>query len=380
MALFQGLEISGFRNLRDVQFQPHPKLNFFAGANGAGKTAVLEAIHYLVRGKSFRSVQPQDLIGRDAEQLLVRASLKLEHSDHAPVEAAVLRPRQRRQQVRWRGESASSFSKVSSGVPLQVFLPSLSDLVFGGPGERRKWLDWGAFHVEHRYLEHWRSYTKCLQQRNALIKQASERQQLVRSPEFRAFTDAMIGAADAVTGARLSYLACWRPFFESRLQQLVTGSALAQMPELNFRPLGSSKSLSLQELLVESASRELKSGITVYGPHRADCELLLENLPLASAASRGQGKLIALAMMIAQADVIADRTGVSSVFLMDDLDAELDEKARSRLYQALSECRAQVFITGVRPGPDKKDASPASLPDSYALFHVKQGSVTQETV
>lgn len=378
MAILQRLEINGFRNLRDVRLTPHPKLNFFAGANGAGKTALLEAIHYLVRGKSFRSSQTTDLIGHDVEQLLIRTALQVEEFERVEVDAAVLRPRHKRQQIRWRGAPVNSFARISSNVPLQVFLPSLSDLVFGGPGERRRWLDWGTFHVEHRYLDHWRSYSRLLHQRNALLRALGNTESLTRSSEFTSFTEAMITAAELVTTARRAYLKAWNPYFETRLAQLSQGTSLESTLTLSLKPFGSSKSLSLRDLLGESTPREVKSGITVYGPHRADCELNIGSLQAASIASRGQGKLIALAMMIAQADVVAARSNVASVLLMDDLDAELDEIARAQLYEVLADCRAQAFITGVNPGPEMiRTASAAE--GSYAMFHVEHGSVTQET-
>ena len=381
MALFQKLEVDGFRNLRSVKLLPHPKLNFIAGANGAGKTAILEAVHYLVRGKSFRSVQPQELVGHQSEQMLIRAGVQLEGLESQVVEAAVLRQRHRRQQIRWRGEATPGFARISGHVPLQVFLPSLSDLVFGGPAERRRWMDWGAFHVEQRYLEHWRRFSKALQQRNALLRRnidATTSQ--TQTSERQAFTEALLEQAEAVTRIRQAYLDRWLGFFERRLEQLIAEGALPSQPRVVFKPYGSSKSLSLQELLVESGPRELKSGVTVYGPHRADLDLLLDTALVSSTASRGQGKLIALSMMLAQADVIADRTGASSVFLMDDLDAELDAHSRERLYAALGDCQAQVFITGVQAGPEAENVRSAPLPNSYAMFHVEHGSVTQETV
>ncbi|MEM9741271.1 MAG: DNA replication and repair protein RecF [Pseudomonadota bacterium] len=383
MARFSHLAIAGFRNLEQVEFVPSPRHNLLIGPNGAGKTAILEAIHYLIRGRSFRTHLSSELVGIDVDRLLIRGSLDLARLDGSITElsasvggvsVAVERPRGQKQAVRWNGEPVRGFSSSSRACPLQAFLPGLSDLVFGSPSVRRRWLDWGVFHVKHDYLDRWRTFSRLLSQRNALLKSEEGRRD---ASLLKSFTEQYAQVGQEVAGLRDAYLELWRPFFDNRLALLVPD--LCDAVDVSIQPFGSSKSLSLGDLLVDLASRELKSGTSVCGPHRADVLVSLRGRPASQLASRGQGKLIAIAMLLSQSDVVRAQTDAETVFLLDDLPAELDERALVQVFEAIDETGSQTFsTTPVGPETVRLTDVLVTPEPTTRLFHVKHGALDEE--
>ena len=171
MNLIRRFTVDGFRNLNGVDLEFNDRLNILLGPNGSGKTALLEALHYGIRGRSFRTSHSAELIGHDSSGFLLR--LDVEDASGVVHRGGIQRLRQKKQVVHWDGDRTSGFAQVSGLLPLQVILPTTSELVFGTPALRRRWLDWGVFHVEHAYLTRWRQYMRLLQQRNATLKQLS---------------------------------------------------------------------------------------------------------------------------------------------------------------------------------------------------------------
>jgi len=132
---FQRLDIHDLRNLESVRIDLAPGLNYFFGDNGAGKTAILEAVHLLARGRSFRTQHAAELIRRGAEQASVVAMVEDEHRGHQTL--GIARSRRSRTELRINEQPGRRLSEAALLLPLQVMVPSLSDLVFGSPAERR---------------------------------------------------------------------------------------------------------------------------------------------------------------------------------------------------------------------------------------------------
>lgn len=333
---FERLEISHFRILDDVALDLNPGLNFFHGDNGAGKTAILEAAHLLVRGRSFRSHRPRELIQQGQEQLTVRARV----ADGAMGQRTIAMGRDLsgRTELKINGMQERRLSEAARLIPLQIMLPNVADLVLGGPGVRRQWLDWGVFHVKPDYLRTQREYVRLLRQRNAALKAA-----YVSSPEFEAWTAQLVQAADRVDAQRKSHIAEVGPLFRATLARLAPDLEV----ELIYRR-GWPSGETLDKVLGEWAPREVKWGSTQAGPHRADVELRVGDARAAGLLSRGQAKAVASAMMVSQAQLLADGLKQTSVFLIDDVGAELDEGHNARFFQLLDDMDSQILATSTR--------------------------------
>lgn len=356
---FDRLEISYFRNLSNVVVELGSGVNFFYGANGAGKTALLEAVHLLCRGRSFRTQRARSLIQMEADRLAVR--LRAVDELRGPVTLAMTKDRQARTELKVDGERERRLSEAARLTPLQVMLPDISELVFGQPGVRRHWLDWGTFHVKPEYLVTLRDYLRVLKQRNAVLKDAHR-----TAAELRPWTEKLIAAALAVTALRGDYLTALEPHFQSAMTALAPELAI----DLDFQQ-GWSKEDSLEKLLGDSAEREVKLGATQWGPHRADVELRVGAVKASALLSRGQGKMVASALKISQAALLATQTQRSTVFLIDDVGAELDAGHNVRFFELLKDLDCQILANSTHAPA----AHLAEVANTLNVFHVERGSV-----
>lgn len=362
---FSHLDITGFRNLSSVSLDLSPGLNFFYGDNGAGKTALLEAVHVLCRGRSFRSAKSQGLIQEGQELLLVRAMLEDELRGRTGL--AISRDRQAKTELRLNGRPERRVSEIARLTPLQVMLPDIAELVFGGPAKRRSWLDWGTFHVKPDYLPRLRDYLRAIRQRNVLLKAGASPRELLPWNEEAA------RLGEGVTADREAYLDLLAPHFRAVLAVLA--------PELTVHigyARGWPQDQALHKLLGQAHGREVKYGATQWGPQRADVQLRTPTAPAATVLSRGQGKMVASALQMAQALLLADRERRTTVFLIDDAGAELDDEHNDRFFGLLARIGGQILATTTR-NPRTDRLAGATTGAGEAMFHVEHGSVMKVT-
>ncbi len=359
---FRHLQILDLRNLERVELAPGPGLNYFYGENGAGKTAILEAVHLLARGRSFRTQQASDLIRRGQPMVTVHAIVVDEHRGEQSV--GISRARAGKAQLRINGDNVHRLSEAAELLPLQVMVPSMSDLVFGAPSGRRQWLDWGLFHVEQDYLRLLRDYLRALRQRNAALKELASGKW--RREEVEVWGDEMAELGEEVSARRTAYLADLAPVVAEVAAYLAPGLEV----DVGYER-GWSRDQPLRKVLGEMPAREVKSGTSQSGPHRADVTLRVCGLDAGASLSRGQGKALASALMLAQARLLQRRASRISAFLIDDIGAELDLPHSERFFRLLGAAGAQILATS--------NSGPSVLPDlsgvETAVFHVEHGRV-----
>jgi DNA replication and repair protein RecF len=354
------LEVARVRNLGAVDLTLSPGLNLFWGANGAGKTALLEAVYLLTRGRSFRGSRVQPLIQHGEPGLLVRA--RVQDESRGGVDVALAKTRESGSDLRGAGQPERRLSTVAALIPLQLFLPDGSDLVFGGPGERRRFLDWGVFHVKPPYLGHLQAYQRALRQRNALLAAGGGS----RRTELDVWTDQLDALAEIVDADRREYVAALQQELGTTLDRLVAGSFDARIEYRSGWPEGE----RLATALGQNLDRDVKFASTQLGPHRAELRLSADLGSAAESLSRGQGKLLASALRLAQVHLTRQLTGRRSLLLIDDLGAELDRIHSHRFYALLADSGCQVLATCVEPISLGEFES-----ERRVLFHVEHGSI-----
>lgn len=351
------LRIQALRCLREADLVLAPGINVFVGANGAGKTSVLEAVFLLSHARSFRSGAKEALLARGAPRLSVFAELRQPNG-------RLLRLGLGREASRWEarveGEGAS-LGELIAECAVTCFEPGSHALIAGAAEERRRFLDWGVFHVEHGFLDGWRRYQRALKQRNSLLRAGTE----PGSPLYAPWETELAGLADWIDGLRRNYLERLRPSLHVCVNGLLP--ELGE-PELRYRR-GWTEDRDLREQLETQRSRDFARGHTSLGAHRADWSLAFEHAPQREHLSRGQEKLAALGCMLAQARLYADQHGNWPIICLDDLASELDETHQAAVIAQLAESGAQVLVTGTNlPEPLR------GLP--HRMFHVEQGCLT----
>ena len=346
------LQIDNIRNLARVDIEPSPNLNILFGANGAGKTSVLESLVVLSRGRSFRTNQANELIGPEGDSFRVFAET-LNHSQKTT------RMGLERSGKHWRarknGDDLSQLSQLTRDLPLVLMEPNSHLLVSGPPEVRRKYLDWGMFHVEHEFLDTWRRFSKILKQRNAALR---FRQEDVLESIDVVFSD---------LGTRLGQLRrLHSEAISERVQGLLQdlGSSLETM---RFEYHDGWTKGTLQESLLAGREGDLLRGSTGSGPHRADIALFYGESTARSVLSRGEQKLLSAALLLSQVEILAEQREMPIV-LLDDLASEFDQDHYECVLSRALKGGGQVWVSGTRLNRAEVD---------HKVFHVERGAVQE---
>ena len=349
------VEIRDLRNLQSVTLEPGEGLNILSGANGAGKTSVLEGIYMLGRGRSFRTSQARPIIREGCECVEVVGVA----SGPSRIVGGIRRCG-KSCEIRINGESVSRMSELARVFPVQLVTPRSHELLERGPELRRRFLDWGLFHVEQSYGATIARYNRVLRQRNEALKR--------KAGEAACWEDQLSMLGEKIHLSRGQYLRSLVDELEPLEQQL----KLSRDVELSMIR-GWSGADGLQQALVRRRDQDQRAGFTSAGPHRDDIRIQAEGASAVDRLSRGQQKMLVLGLILAQMLRVSESSGQAPVLLVDDLAAELDENARARVIEFLVQQSIQVFVSTLDPG------LLGELPPSTAMFHVEQGCLQRQT-
>jgi DNA replication and repair protein RecF len=352
------LRVRDLRCLAEAELRPDPRLTLVLGANGAGKSSLVEAIHILGYGRSFRGRIRDGVVRSGAAALEVYAEWR---DGQGASHRAGLRHGGDRWEARLDGAPAPSLTELCARIAVVTFEPGSHDLIGGGAEHRRRYLDWGLFHVEPEFLPWWRRYQRALKQRNAALKGNPGPATL--APWERELAE----SGEVLTRLRQAYLQRLEPSVAAQAQTYL--SELGQA-SLEFRPGWKRAELSLADALLLSRERDVATGHTSVGPHRADWRLGFAGLPGGEALSRGQEKLAALACILGQAARLATEGEGWPLVCLDDLASELDRRHQRQVLESVLASGAQVLLTGTQP-PEAL----AELGLVPTTFHVERGEL-----
>ncbi len=353
----QALVLSNFRNFREITIKCSEKFTVITGPNGSGKTSVLEAIYYLSRGRSLRTHVSQQMLRHDSQTLCVHACL--EDAAGRLTEVGIQRDQSGAVSVRQDGQDCASCSVITEILPI-LLLDTDSHRVFAsGPKHRRAFIDWGGFYHFGDFAKIWRDYKRTLAQRNTALKTGQN--------TLEHWDTLLIQFGLKLNTARQQYLKDFAIFFEKFWSELGKGLPAVH---LHYDP-GWPATKSLAEALSLNRCGDEQAGFTRYGPHRADVCCLVEGRSVFDVMSQGQQKLMAYALSLAQGAVLAKHRNKRSVYLIDDLPAELDSVRRSGVMSALVQTGMQVFVTSIQTESiisELKDSSSYQIIDLSDMY------------
>lgn len=355
------ISFSGIRNLIDTEIEPSQNLNLIYGDNGSGKSSFLESISILSTGKSYRAKKLAHCFSYKTDKMLIKAVIEDKVLGKAHIEN--FRMLESQQIMKINDVPVGTQAEVAHWLPIQQIDPTAFSLLSGAPEKRREFMDWGLFHVEQSFFPKWKLLRQQLKQRNVILKN--------KDKEFlQQWTSSFCLTSEQINESRKKYLQEFKPIFLKMCESLGIGDDLS----LKFHQ-GWDENKSLQEILLRQEERDLQLGYTQSGPHRAEMKLKSQGFAASEVLSRGQQKLTVLALKLAQSELFYKQSGRKSIYLIDDLSSELDEKHMSLLFQYFAQLNCQIFITSIK----KEDLIKNAQTDKTKLFHVEQGIIKQET-
>lgn len=368
MPTLKSLSINDLRNLTSVSVSLSPAINIFYGANGSGKTSLLEAVSLLGMGRSFRSHKGRSLICHDKSQLTVFSEVQPD-DDIALVPVGLQKTRSGETNIKVDRQNIQSAAVLAQQLPLIIMNAHSFQLIEGSPIQRRQFLDWMVFHVKPEFGALWKGAQKLLKQRNSLL-----RRDKITPLDLAPWDKELSSVTEQINSLRISVFEQFVTELAVVSEQLFSEKSVDV--ELDYH-CGWDSELTIEEALSQSFERDRRNGYTHIGPQRADIKIRFQQKAAADVLSRGQEKIVISAMMLAQSVLYRKQTGRRCVFLLDDLLAELDGIYSRALAEKLTAMGNQVLITGI------EKQLLLSLWDNdadIAVFHVEHGDIQKDSV
>jgi DNA replication and repair protein RecF len=361
------LVIEHFRNLHSVEMFPGTHLNLIYGENGSGKTSVLEAIYTLSAGRSFRTRKYKNLIGYGQNAFHIFSEFNQQGLHH---KLGVQRSKEG-SVFKQDGRLIESAAELAFTLPCRVMDAQSFDLLTGSPSDRRSYIDWIVFHVKHDFRKVWMDYSRCLKQRNSVLRLDS-----VKRSDLDPWNKTLAKLGEKIDQYREDVV---------RDLEKVAWGYLLECPfieqgdfEIRYQP-GWDHTHPLIEQLNETFQRDVALGYTNIGPHKADIRFTFNKKPLAELFSRGQQKAVVAAFYLAQLALFQQQNSRSCLLLIDDLPAELDSENVQKVCKWISQLEnVQTFLTGIELEMITH-YWPSSLKEGqYKMFHVKHGQIIEK--
>jgi DNA replication and repair protein RecF len=354
----QSLSIKNVRKISNAFLEPSSRFNLIIGNNAAGKTSVLESIDCLSRGRSFRVKSGRTLISHGQDKLRILG--RITYHDHNIIDLGIEKSTTKTY-LSVRGQKAKKISELATRLPVQVMHAEGKNLIEGPSNDRRSYMDWGVFHVEHTFLLNWIRYRHTLKQRNAALRNQ------LPTEIICGWDSELSETARLVDDARYRYISALKPHIAEWADKLLVDTSV----ELIYSR-GWPADLHFSDYLHSHLKEDYRIAYTHAGPHNADIKLYLQGKPADKVASKGQQKLIVAALKLAQIDFFTKQTGKSCIVLIDDLPSELDELNRGRFLQSLRDMKVQIYVTAF-----ERNLVDVDKWDHLKVFHVEHGEVRE---
>lgn len=368
--MIKEIYIENVRNISRAAINPSPILNVFIGDNGSGKSTVLEGLYLLSTGRSFRTVELTNLIKFETESILVRGKINQSSKGNNDKTDGIHKlgfsfSRRKEKVVKIDGEKIRNSSELAKCLPLKFLSPLEGELIEGSPGLRRKYIDWLMFHVEQPvYLDTLKSFKTVLSNRNATLRKNDRAQEPYWRKQF-------VNLSEELARITETKFTVFCNFLEEQLCKVLPGKCF----KIEFYK-GWREDSSLESLLTGSIDTDFKAGSTRFGYQRSDLKIRIDDKPAAQVLSRGQMKLCAMVLQLAQIKYLKTELDIQCVVLIDDVIAELDDSNVCAIVDEFIKSDSQCFITSANE--KLADLLGREFGDFFKLFHVEHGTIKEE--
>ena len=356
------LSIINFKNIADEQLKLSEQVNCFVGDNGAGKTNILDAVHYLALARSMHTITDAQSVRHSEDAFLLDGRFR--RDDGRPEQVVCSYTRRGGKTLKRNGKEYERLSEHVGGFPIVVVAPADSALISDSAEERRKYVNRFISQIDRGYMAQLIRYNTTLQERNRLLKANP-------SEEMLLIYDGMLSAsADVLFKRRQEVIAQMRPIVEEYYAML---SDERETIGMEYR--SELQNSTLAELLLASRKRDFINEFTTVGVHRDDVLFSIGGYPLRKFGSQGQQKSFLIALKLAEYRLLAERVGDKPILLLDDLFDKLDMRRVSQLLRLVGgEMFGQILITDCNKHRLQRTLSEAGV--EYELFHIAEGHAT----
>lgn len=375
--IIRHVELTSFRAHVSSMLDFHPKVTVLSGANGAGKTNVLEAVHYLAMSKSFLGATDAVVLRRGERAFEVEGQFESDRASRFTVHLGYARDAGKRVQIN--RSPLDRLSDLVGRVPIVTYAPSDIGLTAAGPEERRRFLDHTLSQARPAYLDALLRYRRTLKQRNSLLGQ-SRRNTGRPDPMFDVWTEELLRLGARIVATRHTFVSRFTGYLDESYRRFAD---LKETPQVEYlcdaagevSPDAESNLDAMRKKSERLRGRELESGRTLVGPHLDDLLFRLSGFEARRYASRGQHRTLGMAIKLAASLYLHELLDEQPILLLDEVTAELDG-ARIRILMDLleSDTVGQSLLTTASP-----DITAASFnPLACKRIFIKEGRIEQE--
>lgn len=351
------LRLNRFRNYSNETFTFCPGTNIIYGNNAQGKTNALEAVYMFSIGKSFRTQQDRELIHFDEN--MTKIDIVFDNAQRENTIEITVR-KDKKKQIKINGVPISKMGELIGSFAVVLFSPDELNLTKGSPNARRRFLDVAVSQMRPKYYHILRRYNKILEQRNNLIKKLRCSNDESLRDSLLIWNERLVDYGMAVVSYREKFVQSLKTHAKE-IHSEISGENF----DIQYKTGFSSKN-EFMEKLNNLLNRELEVGFTLYGPHKDDLDIYIDEKDIKTYGSQGQHRSAVLALKLAQADIIYNDTGEYPVLLLDDIMSELDSGRREYLAGKIKD--KQVIITCT-------DTDDLKISENSKLIHVDSGRI-----
>jgi len=364
----KNLQLHQFKNHTESQFTFTEKVICFVGDNGAGKTNILDAIHYLSQTKSYFNHIDAQNIQFDENYFMLKGVFNKDEYD-AEIQCNLKEGEGK--SIKNNKKKYKRFSEHIGQFPIVIISPTDTNLIMEGSDVRRKYLDSSIAQYKQSYLQLLIQHNKTLKQRNSLLKQFSDRNYFDEIT-LDIYDQQMIELGSSIHKERTNFLKELTPVFNNYYTDI---SESKEEVNLNFKSQLSGRDYG--KILKESLVKDRASNYSQCGIHKDDILFEMNGHPIKKIGSQGQQKSFLIALKLAQFEFIKNKIGFKPILLLDDIFDKLDDRRVLKLIGFVNKnVFGQVFITDTHKQRSEAILTKANIP--YTIFVIENGKFTNE--
>ncbi len=343
----KSLTLKDYRSYKDTKFDFSPQVNVILGKNAKGKTNILEAIFFMVIGKSFRTTHEKDVIHWQEENAYIHGEFQKKYRD---IDIEMFFNSSRKKAIKIDGIGIRRIGELFGSVNAVFFSPDELKLIKNSPEERRRFMNIILSQTNKSYFYLLGRYEKVLESRNKLLKTSHDKEALLETIDI--WNRALSDLAQRIYLERRKLIEELTPYAKKAQEYLSGGKENIEI-EYKSSFSGEDYSQKMMKGLEKNLDKDFKLGYTTLGVHRDEIDIYLNGVEVKSFGSQGQQRTVALSLKLAELEIIKNRVGEEPILLLDDVFSELDSGRRKKLLKFTS--KAQTIITCTDFDEDEKE-------------------------